>query len=125
MCLSCICLLTMHTLICVTFSLPPGVRGWLRLLLVALPALFCTFFFRGPAKQGHVLIALNMYTPMYEPRHEKTCLRGLRLGKIQTGLLSYTESAGNGQSGIKKKTEKMHVGCQIRNRGRVLVKSNK
>ena len=23
------------------FSLPPGVRGWLRLLLVALPGLFC------------------------------------------------------------------------------------
>ena len=30
----------MHTLICVTFSLPPGVGGWLRLLLVALPGLF-------------------------------------------------------------------------------------
>ena len=31
-------------LICVTFSLPPGVRGWLRLLLVALPGLFCSPF---------------------------------------------------------------------------------
>ena len=31
----------LHTLICVTFSLPPGVGGWLRLLLVALPELFC------------------------------------------------------------------------------------
>ena len=30
----------MHTLICVTFSLPPGVGDWLRLLLVALPGLF-------------------------------------------------------------------------------------
>ena len=40
LCLSCICLLAMHTLICVTFSLPPGVGGWLRLLLVALPGLF-------------------------------------------------------------------------------------
>ena len=30
LCLSCVCLLAMHTLICVTFSLPPGVRGWLR-----------------------------------------------------------------------------------------------
>ena len=30
-------LLAMHTLICVTFSLSPGVGGWLRLLLVALP----------------------------------------------------------------------------------------
>ena len=40
LCLSCICLLAMHTLICVTFSLPPGVRGWLRFLLMALPGLF-------------------------------------------------------------------------------------
>ena len=38
-------------LICVTFSLPPGVGGlppavggWLRLLLVALPGLFCLSF---------------------------------------------------------------------------------
>ena len=45
MCLSCICLLTMHTLICVTFSLPAGIGGWLRLLLVALPGLFCLPFF--------------------------------------------------------------------------------
>ena len=38
------CLLAMHTSVCVTFSLPPGVRGWLRLLLVALPGLFCLPF---------------------------------------------------------------------------------
>ena len=44
LCLSFICLLAMHTLICVTFSLPPGVGGWLRLLLVALPGLFCLPF---------------------------------------------------------------------------------
>ena len=37
MCLSCICLLAMHTLICVAFSLPPYVEGWLRLLIVAIP----------------------------------------------------------------------------------------
>ena len=41
MCLSCICLLALQTLICVTFSFPPGVGGCLRLLLVALPGLFC------------------------------------------------------------------------------------
>ena len=29
-----------HT-ICVTLSLPPGVRGWLRLLLVVFPGFFC------------------------------------------------------------------------------------
>ena len=34
----------MHTLICVIF-LPPGVRGWPRLLLLALPGLFCLPFF--------------------------------------------------------------------------------
>ena len=39
LCLSCICLLAMHPLICITFSLSPGVGGWLRLLLVALPGL--------------------------------------------------------------------------------------
>ena len=44
MCLSCICLLAMHTLICVTFSIPPSVGGWLRVLLVALPGLFCLPF---------------------------------------------------------------------------------
>ena len=35
----------MHALICVTFYLPPGVGGWLWLLLVALPGLFCLHFF--------------------------------------------------------------------------------
>ena len=35
----------MHTLICVTFPLPPGVGGWLRLLLVALPGRFCLPFY--------------------------------------------------------------------------------
>ena len=44
MCLSCNCLLGMHMLICVTFSLPSGVGDWLRLLLVALPGLFCLQF---------------------------------------------------------------------------------
>ena len=44
LCLSCICLLAMHTLICVTVSLPAGISGWLRLLLVALPVLFCLPF---------------------------------------------------------------------------------
>ena len=41
LCLSCVCLLAMHTLICVTFSLSLGFRGWLRLLLEALSGLFC------------------------------------------------------------------------------------
>ena len=32
------------TLICVTFSLPLGVSGWLQYLLVTLPGLFCLLF---------------------------------------------------------------------------------
>ena len=52
----------MHTLICVTFSLLPGVSGWLRLLLVVLLGLFCLPFcdvrrpylqrYRGVPKKG-------------------------------------------------------------------------
>ena len=48
LCLSCICLLVMHTLICVILSLPPGVMGWLRLLLVSLPGLFYLPFWSSP-----------------------------------------------------------------------------
>ena len=44
LCLSCFCLLAMHTLICVTFSLPPGVRGWLQLLLLSSWTFLFTFF---------------------------------------------------------------------------------
>ena len=43
-CLLCICLLAMHTLICFILSLPPGNSGWLRLLFVAVPGLFCLPF---------------------------------------------------------------------------------
>ena len=51
LCLSCICLLVVLTLVCVGFSLPPGVRGWLRLLLVDLPGLFCLPFLVGKATE--------------------------------------------------------------------------
>ena len=44
----------MHTLIRVTFSLPPGVRDWLRRLLEALPRLFLFTF-----------MANDLYTPCY------------------------------------------------------------
>ena len=44
LCLLWIYLLAMHTFICVSFSLPPGVRDWLRLVLGALPWLFCLPF---------------------------------------------------------------------------------
>ena len=38
-----------------------------------------------PKFSGYSMIMMNAN----EPRHEKTCLRGLRPGKTQTGLLSY------------------------------------
>ena len=55
LCLSCIYLLAMHTSICVTVSLPPGVRGWLRFLLVALPGLFLftCLLHRTPVSASH------------------------------------------------------------------------
>ena len=49
----------MHTLICVTSSLPPGVRGWLRLLLVALPGLFCVSFFNSTSRYLDDLLNIN------------------------------------------------------------------
>ena len=38
-----------------------------------------------------VLLLLLMVSWQTEPRQEKTCLRGLQPGKIQTGLLSYRD----------------------------------
>ena len=38
--------------------------------------------------QGRYIV-LNTTWLTFEPRHEKTCLQGLRPGKTQTGLLSY------------------------------------
>ena len=47
----------MCALICVAFSLPPGVRGWLRPLLVALPGLFSLYFFNdGPDIKLFILV---------------------------------------------------------------------
>ena len=71
-------LLAMHTLIGVTFLLPPGVRGWPRLLLVALPGLFwLSFFF-------FVIIKLFL---------RKTCLDGVSI-KLNN-LVSYTYAIVN------------------------------
>ena len=68
MCLSCICLLAMHTLICVTFSLPLGVRGWLRLLLVALARLFCLpFIIQG--LPGHISFAAILSLLLIQEGH--------------------------------------------------------
>ena len=41
------------------------------------------------ASPGPVWSASTLFT--YEPRHEKTCLRDLRQGMTQTGLLSYRD----------------------------------
>ena len=60
MCLSCICLLAMRTLICVTFSLPPGVGGWLWLLLEVLPELFGLSFCICLKNVENIQISINM-----------------------------------------------------------------
>ena len=46
-------LFAMHTLVCVTFSLPPGVGDWQQLLLTALPGLFCLTFSSLPYLAYH------------------------------------------------------------------------
>ena len=38
--------LAVRALVCIAFSLSPDVRGWVRLLLVALHGLFCLPFFQ-------------------------------------------------------------------------------
>ena len=58
-------------LICVTISLPPGVGGWLRLLLVALPGLFCLPFFNIP----DTIRRKYIHAPLGEPAVEVTSKR--------------------------------------------------
>ena len=60
-------LLAMHTLICVTFSLPSGVGGWLRLLLVVLPGLFFLPLF---IMSLHVYIMHLNYDTSYLKAHD-------------------------------------------------------
>ena len=43
-----------------------------------------------------------MSVKTYEPRHEKTCLQGLRPGKTQTGLLSYRDQLETWNFGFSK-----------------------
>ena len=41
--------------------------------------------------QGRISRTINGRKLIFEPRHEKTCLRDFRPGKTQTGLLSYRD----------------------------------
>ena len=76
-------------------ELKVGTNSWL-----------CTWIHMSTRGQGHSSTFLLGHWDIYfqtnchaaghikvkfEPRHEKTCLRGLRPGKTQTGLLSYRE----------------------------------
>ena len=66
--LSCICLLALHTLVCVIFSLPPGVGGWLRLLLEALPGLFCLPFYPElSVRQLRITMVLLAFLDFHQP----------------------------------------------------------
>ena len=56
--------------------------------------LTCTFMVPvGSSAKLELVLAAHSYHvivyAVYEPRHEKTCLRGLRPGLTQTGLLSF------------------------------------
>ena len=68
--------------------LPPGVRGWLRLLLVALPGLFClpfcvlTVSYNSDAFRFHAYVV----TFRMEPRHDKMCLQDQQT--IQCGAMA-------------------------------------
>ena len=86
LCLSCICLLAVHTLFSVTFSLLPGVGGRLRLLLVALPGHFCLPFYfvrrgarwlsgrvsdsgaRGPGFETYRRRVVSLSKTLYSPK---------------------------------------------------------
>ena len=76
----------MHTLVCVTFSPPPGVGGWLRLLFVALPGLFCLPFYSRTC-HGRITSAGSQ-------RRQTTCLvsfrRNLRQASEETKTKVYS-----------------------------------
>ena len=60
------------------------------------------FFFKFIGRINNVVLSVPIqYT--YEPRHEKICLRGLRPGKTQTGLLSWWDQPGSSNFGYSKK----------------------
>ena len=44
-----------------------------------------------PIKGGYVMIMFHISPLKYELHHEESCLRGLRPGKTQTGLLCYID----------------------------------
>ena len=48
------------------------------------------------------LVALHHDVLLYQPRHEKTCLRGLRSGMTQTGLLGYRDEGEAWNFGFSK-----------------------
>ena len=75
------CLLGMHTLICVTFSLPPGVRGWLRLLLVALFGLFCLPFYTS------INFMSKNFGTIFLPPIPKMCNNVDKAGTIRNKLI--------------------------------------
>ena len=56
-------------------SLPLGVGGWMRLVIVALPGRFYKLFFSNAYAQPRnkvVLLSLELILILYEPPHDKT-----------------------------------------------------
>ena len=85
MCLSCICLLAMHTLVCVTFSHPPGVGGWLWLLFVALSGLFYLPFLK-------MFIQQNVFVRNREPTFSLGVCKSLSYFCLAAGIIRAAET---------------------------------
>ena len=94
--LSCICLLAMHTLICLTFSLPPGVRAWLRRLLVALSGVFCLPCYMGRVKRIWYLLPVRAAKVQASLR--------IRAVSPEPSLLAHTSSESRGTFRLKARS---------------------
>ena len=80
----------------------------LALLFYFMPSKICVFLSHlvsraccGIRLYRFLIIAFSS-TLLIEPRHEKTCIRGLRPGKTQTGLLSYRDQLESWNFGFSK-----------------------
>ena len=62
-----------------------GTTGLCDLCMIMCDSTSCLF----DKTEAQQICQIHTRLTIYEPRHEKTCLRGLRPGKTQTSLLSY------------------------------------
>ena len=100
---------------CVTFSLPPGVGGWLRLLLVALPGLFCLPFFHRSVIVDNMkedCVLLEKLRKLQRVVHvlSALCILGFKKnGKVRK-LERYITQRLNSNMGIDIPTYRIRIG---------------